>query len=492
MSSVSSQRLGRVRTWLGKGSTLFVISVIEISTPFVRMLILARFLDLGELGFASALAATYGIFETTTDLAVHRFVFRAPPDEFDDAMASAHALMLLRGIFIAVLAIVAAPLIASMLSVGPEWKIFAALGPIALVRAFENLGPRVAERNYQFNAQFKIVLASNGLGLIALVVALYLRHDHTAIVVGLLGQMVGYIVSSQIFSETRYRIKFRSPQFSKAFKFGYPLMFNGFGIAISGQGDRFVVGSLLGLQALGLYNVLLMVTVVPTSLVFRVMGTTNLAAFYNASTSVKLLQQRLRLAGELSPLVATVYALGVAALMNVVTPVVFGARFAVGRTEISLLALAAFVRIIRVEPFTSFLLFQQRTKRLAASNLAVLSGLVFAFLFVKAHPTIDAAFAGRLMGEVTSLGVTVALTQAQLAGNMARYGSAAAFGFVIVAVACVALSFSPPGLDLLSGAITLAAGVGVVIPWGIRVLTAYSSDKTVQSFAARFKPPPMK
>jgi len=492
MNPKSARALGRVRTWLGKGTTLFMISVLEIGTPFVRMLILARFLDLGELGFASALSATYGIFETTTDMAVHRFVFRAPPDEFDDAMASAHALMLLRGVVICVLAVAAAPLIASMLSVGSHWKIFAALGPLALIRSFENLGPRVAERHYQFKPQFKMTLASTALGLSLLVPTLYVKRDHAAIVMCQLGLNLGLVLASHVFSDQRYRIKFRSPQFIRAFKFGYPLMFNGFGLAISGQGDRFVVGSLLGLPALGVYNVVLMVTVVPISMVFRLMGTTNLAAFYNASASAKLLEQRIRLSGQLSPLVATVYALGIAAVMNIVTPAVFGARFAIGRMEVSLLAFAAFVRIIRVEPFTSLLLLLQRTKRLAASSLAVLSGLAFAYLFIEARPTIDAAFAGRLMGEVTSLGVTVALTRAQLAGNLAHYGSAATLGFVIVAAACVALSFSPPGLDLLFGIITLVVGSCVVILWGLRLLRTYSSAKPVPSFAAQFLPPLIK
>ena len=299
------QRSARVRSWFAKGSTLFMTSLLEIGTPFARMIILARFLSLAELGFASALTATYGIFETTTDLAVHRFVFRAPPDEFDDALASAHALMILRGLIICVVAVAAAPLIASLFSVGPEWKIFAALGLLALVRSFENLGPRVAERNYQFSPQLKMNLASTALGLAALVATLYLRRDHTAIVMCQLGQNVGYVVASHVVSNERYRIKFRSPQFIRAFRFGYPLMVNGFGIAIAGQGDRFVVGSLLGLQALGLYNVVLMVTVVPITMVFRLMGTTNMARFYNASPSAKLLEQRVRLAGELSPLVAT-------------------------------------------------------------------------------------------------------------------------------------------------------------------------------------------
>ena len=397
--------------------------------------------------------------------------------------------MILRGLIICVFAVAAAPLIASMFSVGPEWKIFAALGLLALVRSFENLGPRVAERNYQFSPQLKMTFASSALGLLALVATLYLRRDHTAIVMCQLGQNVGLVVASHIVSSERYKIKFRSPQFIRAFRFGYPLMVNGFGIAIAGQGDRFVVGSLLGLQALGLYNVVLMVTVVPISMVFRLMGTTNLAAFYNASTSVKLLEQRVRLAGELSPLVATVYALGVAALMNVVTPLVFGARFAIGRMEISLLALAAFVKIIRVEPFTSLLLLQQRTKRLAASNLAALSALAFSFVFIEAHSHDQRGFSRSADGRGdeprrhhrVGAGATSPATW-PITAPQPRSDS------LIVATACVALSFSPPGLDLLFGAVTLAVGAGVVIPWGIRVLRAYNSDSATLNFVAQFLP----
>ena len=353
-----------------------------------------------------------------------------------------------------------------MLSVGSDWKIFAALGPLALIRSFENLGPRVAERNYQFNAQLKMTVASSALGLSLLVVALYVWRNHTAIVMCQLGINVGLVLASQVFSDVPYRIKFRSPQFIKAFKFGYPLMINGFGLAISGQGDRFVVGSLLGLQTLGVYNVVLMVTVVPISMIFRVMGTTNLAAFYNASTSAKLFQQRIRLAGELSPLVATVYALGIAALMNVVTPVLFGARFAIGRTEISLLALAAFVRIIRVEPFTSFLLLQQRTKRLAASSLAVLSGLAFAFLFIKVHPTIDAALCRPADGrgdKPCCYGRADASAARRQLGPLwlrRRVGVRHRCGSL-----CRALVFAAGSRSFVRS-ITLAVGACIVIPWG--------------------------
>ena len=97
------------------------------------------------------------------------------------------------------------------------------------------------------------------------------------------------------------------------------------------------------------------------------------------------------------------------------------------------------------------------------------------------------------MGEAASLGVTIAVVRAHFVGNLAHYASAATFGFVIVAAACVALSCSPPGLDLWFAAITLAIGAGVLVPWGIRVLRAYSSDSAILdsatlNFISRFLP----
>jgi O-antigen/teichoic acid export membrane protein len=68
-------------------------------------------------------------------------------------------------------------------------------------------------------------------------------------------------------------MKFRSPYFIKAFHFGYPLMVNGIGLAAMSQGDRFVVGSLLGLPTLGIYAVMTLVTTVPLGMIMRVTGT---------------------------------------------------------------------------------------------------------------------------------------------------------------------------------------------------------------------------
>ena len=481
MTSESAATAKRGTAWFAKGSSLFLISVLEVGTPFVRMVILARFLDLRELGFASALAATYATLEMTSDIAIHRFVFGAAPDEFNETIASAQALLVLRGLGVGLLAVVLAPFVAGLLSLGAHWKIFAALGGIVLLRAFENLEPRVAERNYQFGAQMKIGLLASALSLTALAVTVYLWRDHTAIVMSLLGQTIGVVAGSQILARVRYQLSFRSEHFRAAFRFAYPLMFNGVGLAVSAQGDRFLVGALLGLQTLGLYSIVLLVTIVPLTMVFRIIGTINLAAFHNASLGVSL-ARRVRFAARLSPLVGTLYALGILTLMNVVTPRAFGARFTLTRVQLCLLALGAFFRLIRVEPFSSLLLHNRRTKRMAAGNLSTIAGYTIAIPFIIVYRTIDTAFVGRLLGEVIGLFTTVIMSRRVLAGHLLDYCVSAGLGLLLVGAGCAGVWWSLIGFDLLSGIAALGLSCLIIVPWGLWIIYTIRSSQGIRLF----------
>ena len=159
----------------GKGNLLFSISALEIGTPFLRMLILTHFLSLPELGFTSALAASYSMFEQVTDFAIYRFVFSAPREEFDAALSGAQGLSLVRGIVVGAIAFATAPVIAWLLSLSAHWYDFAVLGAIIAIRSLENLEPRVAERDYRYGAQFTVALVSSVAALLALIVVAHWR-----------------------------------------------------------------------------------------------------------------------------------------------------------------------------------------------------------------------------------------------------------------------------------------------------------------------------
>jgi PST family polysaccharide transporter len=423
------------------------------------MLVLSRFLDLRELGFASALAAVYASFELITDINMPRFVLAAPREDYQEALGAAHALSVLRGAMVGAVAVAAAPLIANLFSLGSQWLSFAAVAAIVVVRSFEHLAPRIAERDYQYGPQLKVATTAYALSLAALFISVVVWKSHLALVASLFFQAIGIAFASRIFSGTPYRWRFHTPYFKRAFNFGYPLMFNGLGLAISGQADRFLVGTVLGLPALGVYSVLTLVTVVPSGIVSRIITTVSVALLFNSRTDKRLLQARLRLASRIIPLVAAAVALGVLTLLNILTPLVFGRSFVASRWMVVLLAFGTFVRIARNDPGTAILLNEGRTKRLALANLAVSGGLIVAGLVMIFAPAIESAALGRCLGEIAGLGVMLYLTRrtlgAVLSDNLSAIGATAA----LAGAASLFVLFTSVGANVVPSLAFLALGM---------------------------------
>ncbi len=449
-----------------RSQSLALLSLVEYGTPFVRMMALSRVLPLQELGFALALAATYGAFEMVTDFGTYRFVLSAPREDYEEALASAHALMLLRGIAVGVLGVAVAPLIAAAFSLEEDWGAFALLSVAFFIRSFEHLAPRVAERDYRYGVQLQISLLAGGVGLAALLVSLALTRSHDAIIAWLFAEGITRNVASHLLADTAYRMRFRSRYFGQAFRFGYPLMFNGLGLAAASQGDRFIVGSLLGLPALGLYSVATMVTQVPINMMFRFVGTFMLAALYNVSGRADgSFAARVKLAARLLPLAGAVYALGIVTLLNFVMPLVFGRQFTLSTSSVALLAFVAFFRVARFDPFTSMLLLEGRTRRLAIINLSSSSALLFEVVLIKIFVTFDSVLAGRLLGELTAMAVVIYMTRVPFRPAQRDFLLSASVGATVALIIAGLTYATPVGQHLAASLAALAACVALLGAW---------------------------
>ena len=452
-----------------RGRPLALLSLVEYGTPFLRMIALSRLLPLRELGFTSALSATFATFNLLSDFGAHRFVLSAPREDFEEALASIHALTFLRGMVIGACGVALAPLIAATFSLSADWASFALMAVVYFIGSFEHLGPRADERNYHYRVQLRVTLIANGLGLGALLITLALVRSHEAIISSLFATAIGQVAASQLLADTPYRMNFRSRYFRQAFRFGYPLMINGLGLAATSQGDRFIVGSFLGLPTLGLYSVATLVTLVPMNVVFRFVSTFMLAALYNVvQRNDGSYAARLRLAAGLLPLVGAVDALGIVTLLNIVMPLVFGRQFTLSPASVAFLALGAFFRISRAEPFTAILMQQGRTRRLAACNLASSSALLYEVVLVILFGTFEAVIAGRLLGEITGWAVGLFLTRVPfLPARRDFYLSMTLGGAGVIMV--VGLSFvTPIGQQLAPSIAALAACVAIFLAWAFR------------------------
>jgi O-antigen/teichoic acid export membrane protein len=445
-----------LQKFVSRGSALALINAFDLGVPALRMIIFSHFLDLRELGFASLLAAVYGTLEQVTDVAMYKFVLSCPREDYQEALASAHALSVLRGLIVGLVGLAIAPFIAEVFHLGAEWPSFAALGLVVFVRSFEHLEPRVAERDYHYAPQAKVVALSNTIGLAALVAAVALKQGASSLVLCLFAQALAIAASSRLVTQTRYRLRFHSPLFKRAFRFSYPLMVNGVGLAVGSQADRYLVGAMLDLPALGLYSVLTLATTVPLSVVARVTQVLTLPALFNASRDERMFEARLRLASGVVPVRAGFLALGILTLMNDVVPLVFGQKFVASRPMAILLALTVFVRLVRNDPGTSLLLMEGRTKRLALANLFVMGGIIFSILFLYFWRTIEASVAGRLAAELVGLIAMHYLARLAFRGvgryNLVAIAAVAAMLGIVSAIVCL----MPTGANLRANLALLA------------------------------------
>jgi O-antigen/teichoic acid export membrane protein len=450
-----------------KGSGLVLVGLIEMTTPLIRMIVLSHALSLTELGFVSALAVTVGAAEQISDFALYRYVFSASREEYEDSLAAAHGLAILRGLVIGALVALAAPLLGMIFNLQGNFYDFALLGPLMLIRGFDHLDPRVAERDYNYRPQLTAIIVSNVLSLAALFIAARLMPTHMAFLISLYVHAFFLVATDHIVASVKYRCTFFTPHFWKAFRFGYPLVFNGMGLAASQQGDRFLVGSFLGLPELAIYTVANLATFVPAGLIVRVLGPITLAQLYNAGNKADgSYDARLRLFARLIPLIAGLFALGVVSLLNIMLPLVFSAKFVLTPESTALLAASLFFRQVRSDPFVAMLLNSGRTKRLAIANLSASSALLFMFLLLFAYRSFEAVMLGRLLGEITGWIVTLILTRDLFKPARADFFKSVAVGLAVFGAA-VALAPAGVGVDLLPSLGMVMAGLLVFSLWAL-------------------------
>jgi len=202
--------------------------------------------------------------------------------------------------------------------------------------------------------------------------------------------------------------------FYKAARFAYPLVISGVGLAVVSQGDRLLVGSVLDVQTLGVYSVLMLTITVPAGAVTQISSSLALAGLHNATGDQERTERRLLLYARVMLILGVCSAFGLLAFMKTVVPIVFGPRFAVANGIVALLAVVSFLSLARAEPTTSVLLVNHRTRALAALSLSAAVGLAVATGLAISYPSVYMVLLGRLTGEIFGFFITMAILRRYL------------------------------------------------------------------------------
>jgi O-antigen/teichoic acid export membrane protein len=460
--------LSRLNIWIARTSVVSIASMTEYGSRLARTVILSHLLVREQFGIAVAISVVLGTAALVTDISFDKFAMVKTGPEGSRALAATHALSLARGVLLALVLAATAPASAALFGVPHSSASFAVAAFVPLVGSFAHLGIKQAQTNYQYVPEALALIFSNLAALLALIPAVSIFHDHRAIIASFLTESAVYTLASHLLASTPYRLRSDRLMFYAALSFGFPLLLNGIGLAMISQLDRALVGRWFGVETLAVYAVILSISVVPISLITRVIGVMSFSYLLSNKGDSVDLSGRYRSVVYLFAMTSTLYSLFVALTLDVLAPLVFGAAYAVSPLVHILITIIVFFRQAKGAT-SAFLVAIGKTGELAFFSLSTGAGLIFALVFLLLRPSFEALLFGLMLGEILSFILFIVASSAR----SLPHGSGAVVDFAPALAAIVAivgiLSWHPQitlsaratvfGVGMLALIIQLAVGL---------------------------------
>jgi O-antigen/teichoic acid export membrane protein len=399
------------------GSLASLAPLVEFASRFGRTIILSRLLSPTEFGIAAALAVAMGIAEISTDLALDRFLILRSAGEDREVLAAAHRLSVARGAVLALLVLIAAPWVADFLGAADSAWSFRATAAVILLRSCTHLEMKQVQRDFRYAPDAMAFIAAHTAVFLAVYPAARLLGDHRAMVVVMFVECGVTVAVSHAVARHPYSVRSSSRAIMRAaLAYGLPLSINGVGLAIMSQLDRALVSHWFGLETLAFYTVVLNLTIVPISAIYRIMGQLGMSFLARkADDPAGTIWLYAALAWAYA-VAAALYAFFIAATLEFLAPLIFGPAYGVGPLFHTLVALVAWTRVWRGAP-TLIMLSTGDTGQLMMSNLTAAAWLPLAAVALPLLPSVETVLACVLAGDVVVLAALLWRIRHRIAGR---------------------------------------------------------------------------
>lgn len=262
-SPTREARLKNLGREVAKGAAWMVgLRLLQRSLGLISTVVLARLLVPADFGLVAMALSVAGLVELITLLGFDLALIR----KTDATRAHYDAAWTLGIMFrtIAALCLAAsAPAVAAFFSDERLVNIIYVYAFVSLVSGFENIGVVAFRKELKFNQEFKFQLIKKLLAVIATVAMAVYFKSYWALVLGtLFSQIIGVGLSYWIHS---YRPRLDVSVWRELLGFSAWVVFNNLMLYVRKRGTDFIIGPMLGAQALGGYRVAKEIASLPTT-----------------------------------------------------------------------------------------------------------------------------------------------------------------------------------------------------------------------------------
>lgn len=447
-----------MRRNLTGGGTALAISFVAVEFfGLLRVAAFAHVLAPASMGVLIIIGTWLRLVEMMTDLSVDRYLLREADGASRLVQQSAHGAALLRGFA------------GTFMMLGSLWPLMAvyeiegtgpALAATALVpaiRGFAHFDYRLFNRFYRLAPTMVVELGSAAAGLVVALAGAVIAPGPEAFAAALLTQAAVAVALSHLCARRRYRVGFDRRIASRLWRFGWPLTVNALVLYAVFQGERLLVGGMLGLETLGTYAIVSQLALLPVMICGRLsisLALPALARVRDAARAVAVNADVMAVAA----VAGIIFWSGFVVMAPAMITVLFGEAYVPSAADLSWIAAAAAIRLQKTGPAT-VLLAQSRPRDILAGSGIRIMGLAGGAAALAVTENLTLFIAAAALSEALNHAVISMRAGRVSAGRHRR--NVLAPGLVLLPAAVHATWTIAPELLLIGGlaAVTMSAAL---------------------------------
>lgn len=297
------------------------------SLSFFQIIIVARVLVPEDFGLLGISLLTIEILNVFTRTGFRESIIQKKED-VEEYLNSAWTVLVLRGFALYAALFAFAPLIAVFFNEPRAVDILRVFGLVLVFRGMRNIGIVFFRKELQFKKRFVLDLSKVLPAFVITVSLAYLLRNVWALVFGTVSGALISMVMSYLIHSHRPRPEFKINKISEMFTFGKWIMASSIITFFLTQGDDIFVGKLLGVTALGFYQLAYRISNAPATEISHTITRVLFPAYSKIQDKIKKLKVAFRKVFFVISFITFPISFGIIAIAPEFTIVILGEKWA--------------------------------------------------------------------------------------------------------------------------------------------------------------------
>lgn len=219
----------------------------------VRLAVLARILTPAQFGVFGVATLVLSLLEVLTETGINVFLIQKK-DDSSRFINSAWIVSIIRGILIATLIIITAPIIAKFFNSPASYPVILLISLVPFIRGFINPSIINTQKDIQFHKEFYVRTILLFIDASVAIIVAFITKSAVSLAFGLIISAIVELILSFALFKPRPKLEFNFSQIKHIGGRGWWVTLTGIFAYLSENLDNIMVGRMLGTQSLGTYQ----------------------------------------------------------------------------------------------------------------------------------------------------------------------------------------------------------------------------------------------